>query len=458
MGQPVGADTTDRATGWNRLRPAILIAGFSALLAAAVAVPFVVLGGGGDESPTSREGISTELASTAAARRGEDPELAARLSLAAYRIAPTPAAQAAMVASFAWESAVQAPGEGVAHPAVAVSPSGTLAAGTGDDGILRIWELTPGGEPTLTAKPVFGDDPSSGVAFGGNGDLLATGGTANAGRLWRVTAPAAPELLTSLPAQARTVRWVAVAADGTLLVTVGEDGTAGLWDVSDPADPRELGLQRVGVLTDMALNPTGEILAIVGVGGSVQLWGLGDREHPARLGTAPGHVGAVNAVAFSADGTMMVTGGDDRTVRTWDVTDPAAPRPVHELTGHTTSVTAVAFLASGQAVSADADGLVAYWDLTGAAERVTDESADRSSAGPTMVDVAGLGSKVEAIAADADVQTVVVSTEDGQVIVWTADAGRLADVACADPSTVRMDEAEWKRLVPGLPYRDTCPA
>ncbi|WP_018503195.1 WD40 repeat domain-containing serine/threonine protein kinase [Parafrankia discariae] len=436
-GPPQGAES-----GPGSRRRTMVLAGFAALLVAAVVVPVVALGGGGggdDVSSADREAVAARLAATAAASRAQDPALAARLSLAAYRIAPVQAAQDAMVASFAGASAVRTPASAVPHQDVALNPAGTVLAATGADGALRLFHLTDGGEPTLISERPS-DDSSEGIAFTGDGARIATGGTQSAAHLWNVTDPANPQQVAQLDGLSRPVQ-VALSADGSLLAAAAEDGTFGLWNVSNPAAPVMLRLQLSNtVITDMALTPDGKLLATAGIGGDVQLWNITDPRKPSRVGVASGAVGAVNAVAFSPDGRRMVTGGDDRTVRVWDVGDPTAIHLTSELHGHTTPVNAVVFGAGGQPVSGDQAGVVAYWDI--------------SSSAP-MVQVGALKSPVLALATDAADDRLALSTESGQVSVWSTDAAKLTTIACADPGA-RISRAEWDQRISELPFRDPC--
>ncbi|OHV24429.1 hypothetical protein BBK14_06185 [Parafrankia soli] len=443
-GEGAGADPSQGAeSGHGSRRRTMVLAGFAALLVAAVVVPIVTLGGGGgdDGSSADREAIAAHLAATAAASRAQDPALAARLSLAAYRIAAVQAAEDAMVASFAGASAVRTPASDVPYGDIAINPAGTVLAATSADGVLRLFRLTDGGEPALISER-RSDDPSDGIAFTGDGTRLATGGTQSAARLWQVTDPANPQQVAQMDGLSRPVH-VALSADGSLLAAAAQDGTFGLWNVSNPAAPAMLRLQlTTAVITDMALTPDGKLLATAGIGGDVQLWNITDPRKPVRAGVASGAVGAVNAVAFSTDGHQMITGGDDRTVRVWDVRDPMAARLTSELHGHTAPVDAVVFGAGGQPVSGDQAGVVAYWDT--------------SSAVP-MVRVGDLKSSILALATDAADDRLALSTESGQVAVWTTDAAKLTTIACADPDA-RISRAEWEQRISELPFRDPCTA
>ncbi|EIV90623.1 WD40 repeat domain-containing protein, partial [Frankia sp. QA3] len=449
---PGGASTTaggpaDGATpGRRRRRPrAIVLAGaFAVLLAAAVAIPVIVLGGrDGPATPSAddRAVVSSRLAADATARRAQDPQLAARLSLAAYAVAPTDAARDALIASFGQSTAVRVPVGAAAYSDLALSPDGTKLAGTDDAGRLHLWRLDAEGRPTVAAEGSAGDH-ANGVVFDSNGRTLATGGATDAGRLWDVADPASPRPLGSLGTQATPVHRLALSTSAHLLATAGVDWSVGLWDVTDPGRPASLQLLigRSGPVTGVALRPDGAVLAIAGVGGAVQLWNVRDPRNPAQMGSVPGHTGAVNTVAFSPDGRLLATGGDDRILQVSDVADPNHPRVVHRLPGHAAPVTTVAFATDDQLLSADGAGSVSYSNLAVTA--------------PAFVPLGTLDSPVRAMSATTT-GAVALTTDRGTILLGTLDPQRLRRLACARPA-VALSRAEWDRLVLDIPWSDAC--
>ncbi len=414
------------------------------LLAAAVAIPVIVLGGGGGPgtaSPAERAAASTRLATDAATRRAQDPQLAARLSLAAYTIAPTTAARDALIASFAQSTATQVPAGASAYSDLALSPDGTTLAGTDDAGRLHLWRLDAAGRPTVAAQG-SADDHASGVIFDSDGRTLATGGATDAGRLWDVSDPARPRPLGALGTQSTPVHRLALSTKAHLLATAGVDWSVGLWDIADPARPTSLQLLigRSGPVTGVALRPDGAVLAIAGVGGTVQLWNVRDPRHPTQMGSVPGHTGAVNTVAFSPDGTLLATGGDDQNLQVSDVADPNHPRVAKRLPGHAAPVTTVAFASGDQLLSADSAGSVAYSNL--------------SVPAPALIPMGAVDSPVRAMSATA-AGSIALTTDRGTILLGTLDPQRLRQSTCAKPGAA-LSRAEWSQLVPGIPWSDAC--
>ncbi len=425
-------------------RAVVLGAALAVLLAAAVAVPLIVLRGNsesGGPDAAERARVAARLAGEATARRAQDPRLADRLSLAAYAVAPTEAARDAVIASFAESTATRVATTGIAYSDLALSPDGATLAGTDDSGRLHLWRLGGASAPVVTTTG-SADDHATGVVFDAGGRTLATGGSADAGRVWDVTAPARPRARGTLGAQATPVHRLALSSRAHLLATAGMDSSVGLWNITDPDAPVSLNLLigRTGPVTGIALRPDGRLLAIAGVGGAVGLWDLTDPRHPVPVGSVTGHSGAVNTVAFSPDGRLLASGGDDGILQVSDVADPAHPRVPRRLTGHAQPVAAVAFTTENQLVSADLAGTVAYWNL--------------ALATPTFTALGTLDAPVRALSTTAD-GAVAAATDQGTITLGSLDPARLRTLACASPQA-RPSRDEWSRFAAGVPFTDAC--
>jgi serine/threonine protein kinase len=446
-----GASDEDEARGGRSRRTlALVLAGLVVLAAVAVGVPLALAHGSGSDgagtvSVARRAQLSATLAAAADSSRAADPVRAARLSLAAYRTAPTEAAARAVVASFAANSRVDLPGSPATYTGVAVSADGRLAAATDSAGAIRLWSLTAVTPVALTEIDAHAGAAAAAPVFLPGGDLL-TGG--DVGHAWSLTNPRAPQAVSDVrPTASQPVR-LALSADGKLLVTAGSDQILELWDLSDPAHPKWLRLLRnPGIITDVAVSPDGRTLAVAGVDGAVALSDITDPVNPVAGGQAVGHLGQVNTVAFLPGGRRIVTGGKDRTVRLWDVADVASPREVGQPARGQAPVLDVTALGAGTVVSSDADGRIVGWSVNGGAQ-ASPVDAFAFTAGNTGHDLAVGGAGTTLLAAPVD-------GSPGTPQLISTDPARLAAVACRN-SANRIGAAEWKSLVADLAYTDPC--
>ena len=307
--------------------------------------------------------VSQQVLGQAGELRATDPALAAQLSLAAYRLAPTGPARTAVLNTFAEPyDALLGTHDGAVYAAAFASDSALLAT-AGADGA-RLWDLTDHGHARQLAV-VPGDLRT--VAVSPDGQVLATGGSDRTARLWDLRDPRRPRSLARLTGHRNVVTSVAFGPDGHTLATASADNTARLWDVADPARPRPVATLtgHLNGLDSVAFGPDGGTLATADADGTVRLWDLTDLHRPRALATLTGHTDAVTSVAFGPDGRTLATASADGSARLWNLADQRRPRMLATLTGHIDAVTSVAFGPDGRTLAtASADGTARLWDLT----------------------------------------------------------------------------------------------
>ncbi len=350
--------------------------------------------------------ISRQVAAEATKLRDTDASLATQLSVAAYRIAPTPEARAAVLESYAAPGVTRVVGPAGVMQTVALTADRRAMATAGADGVVRVWDVTVPGRAALIGRPLTGHtDTVFTVAFSPDGRTLASGGGDRTVRLWDVRGSAPAVVLKDA---ANTIYSVAFSPDGKTLAAGGADRTVRLWDVRDPRRPVALGRPLTGAtgfVQSVAFAPDGHTLAAGGADDAVRLWDVRDPRRPMRLGKPlTGAAKTVFSVAFSPDGRTLAAGSADDTVRLWDVRAPRRPvlggRP---LTGPRSFVNSVAFSPDGRDVAAaSSDGKVWVWDLAG-------RKVSGSLAHP---------SPVTAVVYARDGRTVATSAADGVARLW----------------------------------------
>ena len=348
---------------------------------------------------------SQRTADKAAALRAANPALAAQLSLAAYRLSPTPEARGTLLSTFATPYATQLTAQKGAVTAVAFSPDGRVLA-TGDaDRTVALWRAEDPYRPTeLSVLPRLADAVHA-VAISPDSRLLAEGGEGGAIVLWDIGDARRPRLLARLPGDGGPVIGLAFGPGGRTLATAAPDGIR-LWQLTDPQLPRVRAESAVrSDVTAMALSRDGRTLATGHADHRVRLW---DVEGPLReLSAAPGHKDAVTALAFTPDGRELATGSADFTVRLWDATDPRHVRTTMALTGHTDAVKAVGFSPDGRTLATSGvDGTVRRWEVTG------------PGPAPELPVLTGHTGSVGALAFSPDGRTLATGSEDQTTRLW----------------------------------------
>ena len=363
-----------------------------------------------DNATTARNTAqSREVAVEADQVRGQSAGLAAQLSLAAYRIAPTADARASLLESSGSPAESRLIDSAGVVQAVSLSPGHRLLAVAGADGTLRLWNVARPGHPVPAGAPLLAanrQEPLYAVAFSPDGSLLAAAGAGRTVMLWDMRAPGRPARVARLTGPANTVYSLAFSSRGALLAAGSADHTVRLWNVADPADPKAVGTPLTGpgsYVQSVAFSPDAAVLAAGSADKTVRLWNVSVPAHPRTLGQPlTGPAQQVNSVAFSPDGRTLAAGSQDHKVWLWNVTTPARPAREGTLTGATDWVNAVAFSPDGRSLAAgSSDGRALVWDLD--TRTVTAELPQPQP--------------VTSLAWDSD-SRLVAGDADGQVRTW----------------------------------------
>jgi WD40 repeat protein/transcriptional regulator with XRE-family HTH domain len=343
--------------------------------------------------------------------RGQDPPLAAQLSVSAYGLVHTQFTTASLLESSGTPSAARIlDSTGIVQWA-ALSPDHRLLAAAGADGTLRLWNVARPGHPSLIGTVVKAD-------------------------------------------LSRPLYVAAFSPDGKVLAAAGAGQVVHLWDVSDPARPRPLGAPLTGptyTVYSIAFSPDGRTLAAGSADDKVWLWDMSDPARavpPGRPLTGP--KAYVESVAFSPDGKTLAAGTEAGTVWLWNVTRPARPVAFSgmPLTGSARQVSGVTFSPDGRLLAAcSQDKKVWLWRLSGAggggAGGGGGGGGGAGAAGGVAVadgTLTGATSWVDAVAFSPDGTSLAAGTSDASVLVWNMATRALTATL---PDTQPVTSVTW---------------
>lgn len=387
------------------------------------------------------------------------PVLARQLALVAYQTSATPEARASLLSTTSGHTVTRLLGPDGIMSAVVLNAAGSVLAGAGGDGSVRLWGVTSPHSPTelVDALPDM-SGPANAVTFHPAEEILAVTGGEGRVLLYDVGDPSEPLLLSGeLTGPEAALHAVEFSPDGSVLAAGGLEGSVWMWDVTDPSSPSAMPnplTAPADSVTSLAFSPDGAQLAAGSEDRSVHHWDIGDPAEPEYLGEldAPGR--AVVDVAYSTDGEVLAAASADRRVYRWELDDDETSLVSPDLSGPTSSVNAVAFSPDDKTIAAaTSDGVVWVWDASSGKRSVT-----LPHAGP-LTDVIF----------EADGKAVYTAGEDGVVRRWelaTADESATGDVEQADLDEVAngicdtsgdpITESEWEQYVPGLPFTPPC--
>jgi WD40 repeat protein len=314
---------------------------------------------------------------------------------------------------------VQAPTGGI--NAVAFDTTGLMFATGGDDGYIRVWDITDRRQIGAFAGPEGHTGAVRSVAFSPDGIYIASVG--DDGRVIRW------ERATGAPTRLRPVTHsegsfgVAFSPDGSRIASGGGRGILALWDAHTGARINQFQAHSVGI-TAVAFSPDGEVVAAASRDATVSIRSVPAGELRRTLyGHAPDT--PVTSIAFGPNASptapegayLLASGGVDRNVRIWDI--KAGAYDLRVLEGHPTPVTGVSFSYDGALLaSTSVDGRVNVWDLH-------EQDLWRPGGHNLMRTLAGqAGASANSVAFWTSEHLLASADSDGAVLLWSSTGVR----------------------------------
>jgi WD40 repeat protein len=316
-----------------------------------------------------------------------------------------------------------------------VSPDGTTAAYSLDDGTTQVWEI---GRPRHVRSFACAGAAAARVpVFSPDGKRLAVS-CESALTVFEIGSGAAVAEFEIDAARA------AVSPDGRTVAASTITGEVVLLDieagrqVGEPLFTTDNLAERGDAVWSLQFSPDGALLATGARDGGIRLWDVADR---GQVGTTlKGHTYTVEALAFHPAGRILASSSWDNTVRLWDL-DRGAPSGA-PLAGHADRAVSLSFNSDGTLLaSAGWDDTPLLWDV----ERRTIHTAlDQPEARIQYVSFA-----------PGDV--LIGLSGNGLIINWSTDPEAVAAEICARLRP-GLTAAQWRALAPDVPYAPQCGA
>ncbi len=270
--------------------------------------------------------------------------------------------------------------------AIAMSPDARVLLTGGEDGSLRLFDVSSGEQ--VWAVNAHQDGVRT-VSMSAPGHLAVSIGRTGTRRVWRLPDAA---LISTTPQQGS----VAMSEDGRIIAAL-DRGSLRFVETETSNVVHSI----PGIGTEVALSADARLAVTAGNDGTVYVHDIRSRQCIRRM---KGHTEPVRGIALSRDARRVLTCADDATLRLWDV---ETGKPVHVLEGHSRPVWATAMTPDGLvAVSASKDRQVGVWDLeTGSLRAMLEGHQDWAMA----------------IALSHDGRLAVSAGKDGEIRFWHLD-------------------------------------
>jgi len=192
---------------------------------------------------------------------------------------------------------------------LAIGTDGKLAATTGFNFPLRLWNLNDGSP----YKNLSTDKNLRALIFSPAGRYLVSGSNGNVFTVWDLQEESGEEYEIGKVAENSGVAAIDISQDEKYLATGHLDSSIVIFDMKDGKELQNFYVANASTW-DVKFSLDGKILATAHQDSFIYLW---ETRSGKQLHKLAGHKGPVLTLAFSPDGTTLASGGGDRQVILW---------------------------------------------------------------------------------------------------------------------------------------------
>jgi WD40 repeat protein len=232
---------------------------------------------------------------------------------------------------------------------IAVAPGGSAFAAVGEAGAILVWRRGEASPRVLSGS----QGRVNALAMSSDGRWLASSGDDRLVRVWDVEAGS---VLRRFEGHRAPVWVLAFSPDGKLLASAGDDDELRVWTLESGEARR---YPSKDLVYSVAFSPDSQRLAWTGGGAAGSLLAVPSGETAA----LQGHTAAIRPISFSPDGIHIATGADDRTTRIWTLPSLASTALADDA-----PVRLVQFSPDGRLLLTATDRTARLWDVERAAQ------------------------------------------------------------------------------------------
>jgi WD40 repeat protein len=294
---------------------------------------------------------------------------------------------------------------------LAVSPDGKLLASSGEDRLVRIWNLE-----TKEVMEIPGHvDWVWGLAFTPDSKLLISASSDRTIRVWDTRYGRSQIVLTGPSGQ---VFGVSLHPDGHHLASASADNIVRTWDISPDGSHEVMALDHGSDIHDVVVSPDGELIASAGTNSTINIWNSSTGALVKKLKSTPS---SAEVLSWSRDGLYLAAGYGTGQALIWDMT---TYEPVLTIPGEGVSVSGLSLHPDGSLLATGNDiGAVYMYDAkTGELVKMLDANKEFNWLGSGKFSQSDLWASGAVFSPDG--KYLAVSYGTNQVVIWDWEAGK----------------------------------